>query len=286
VPDDKEIFKDVHYLDPRLEQAPPKTEPEPPVPPVEVETPTPVKQATKTVKKHAPAQPSRQPGSSKPSAAKTAKHVAQVLGALENLRPSGADPARTDLASLATSIAAVRAPGGTVGFKISGLIGKAGGGVRLAGGVAGGGGKDTRTGRQLLGGSGGGVGAITAREGTGYRVRGKVLKPPRRLIDSTGEGQLGLDAIQQVVNRHMQAIQHCYEAQLLREPNLSGKAVFDWTISSTGAVSSARLHSSTLGSDAVTSCILAQIRTWRFPPPVGGSVKVRYPFIFRSRTFR
>jgi hypothetical protein len=67
--------------------------------------------------------------------------------------------------------------------------------------------------------------------------------------------------------------------------NLAGKILFDWVISLNGGVGSARQVSSTLGSVAVSTCILREIRTWRFPNPVGGSVQVRYPFVFRVQGF-
>lgn len=212
------------------------------------------------------------------------KAVKNVLSALENLKPGSAGPGRSNLKSLTSNIAAVRTPGGSSGsFKVAGVISKIpGGGVRLAGGVGGGGGKDTRVGSQLL--AGGKVGKIRAAAGTGTRVRGRVRRAPKRAIRATG-GVLDRGAIQKVVNRHMAAIQRCYEVQLLKNPGLAGKVVFDWVITPSGGVGSARQVRSSMRSPAVATCILAQIRTWRFPKPVGGSVKVRYPFVFRIQGF-
>ena len=68
-------------------------------------------------------------------------------------------------------------------------------------------------------------------------------------------------------------------------PGLSGKIVFDWVISPSGRVGSARQVSSSMRSAAVATCILRLIRSWRFPKPVGGSVTVRYPFVFRVSGF-
>ena len=59
----------------------------------------------------------------------------------------------------------------------------------------------------------------------------------------------------------------------------------DHEIKSIRTVESARQVRYSMRSQAVASCILAQIRTWRFPKPVGGSVQVRYPFVFRIQGF-
>jgi hypothetical protein len=210
------------------------------------------------------------------------KQVSNVLTALQNVAPSGA-PGRSNLKSLVTNVKAVRAPAGSgSGFKIAGTIGKiAGKGIRLAGGT-GGGGKDTKIGSQLL--AGGKIGAVKALAGTGTRVRGRARRAPTRKIGTTG-GTLSREAIQRVVSKHMHKIQACYERQLLVNRGLAGKIVFDWVISPGGSVASARQARSTVASTAVSSCILAEIKRWRFPKPVGGSVQVRYPFVFRVQGF-
>ena len=61
--------------------------------------------------------------------------------------------------------------------------------------------------------------------------------------------------------------------------------IFDWVITAAGRVGTARQAQSSLRSAAVASCVLRQIRCMRFPRPVGGSVQVRYPFLFRARSF-
>ena len=83
----------------------------------------------------------------------------------------------------------------------------------------------------------------------------------------------------------MHQVQACYERQLITSPGLSGKVVFDWVITPSGSVGLARQVRSSMRSPLVSSCILALIRTWRFPKPVGGSVNVRYPFVFRVQGF-
>jgi hypothetical protein len=211
------------------------------------------------------------------------RQVRRVLSALENLRPASAGPGRANLKSLVqSSISVVRAPAGTLGFRLAGVVNKAGGQVRMAGGGAGDG-KETRTGSQLLG--SGTIGRLVAVAGTGRRgPRGRVRRAPRRRIVCDG-GYLDKAAIQRVVNQHMHEVQQCYEVQLLRNPSLQGKVVLDWVIAPSGRVRTARQLSSTLASPAVASCVLGRIRSWAFPRPVGGSITVRYPFVFRVKGF-
>jgi pSer/pThr/pTyr-binding forkhead associated (FHA) protein len=276
---DAERFAKVALKDLKLEK--PKEEPEPE--PKEEIKPPPVKDLPKIPKRVLKRLPKRALNAAQKKKV-VKKQVSKVLSALENLRPKNAGPGR--LKKLTSNIAAVRVPGGTSGsFKVAGVISKIpGGGVRLAGGIGGGGGKDTRVGSQLLSGAGSKIGRIAAAAGTGGRVRGRVRRAPKRAIRASG-GILDRGAIQKVVNAHMSQIQRCYESQLLRNPGLAGKIVFDWVISTSGTVSSARQVRSSMRSPAVATCILAQIRTWRFPKPVGGNVNVRYPFVFRIQGF-
>lgn len=282
VESDVERFAKVSLKDLELEKAvePPKPEDPPPAP---------VDNAPKPPPKPEPRARQRvasRPGPTTPqprTPVQQQRQVNSVLSALENIRPTGG-PGRADLSSLVTNIAAVRVPGGAgASFKVSGVIGKIpGGGIRLAGGLGGGGGRETRGGGQLLAGTG--VGSLQAAAGTGTRVRGTAARAPTRAITASG-GFLSREAIQRVVAEHMAAIQACYERQLLVNRGLAGKIVFDWVIAPSGRVESARQVSSSLADFTVSTCILSQIRSWVFPQPVGGSVTVRYPFVFRVQGF-
>lgn len=284
---DAEKFAKVALKDLKLEKPEKKEEKKEPPKPEKVKDkpkkPTKKPPPTKRkVTRQQTARPTRQV-SPKQQAKVQKKQVSQVLSALQNLKPTGG-AGHSSLKSLTTNIKAIRLPGGSSGgFKVSGVIGKiAGNSVRLASGGFGSGGKGTRVGRQLL--AGGKIGRIAAIKGTGTRVRGRVRRAPTRSIRASG-GVLSRAAIQKVVSAHMNRVQACYERQLLTSPGLSGKIVFDWVITTSGSVGSARQVSSSLRSAAVASCILREIRKWRFPHPVGGSVNVRYPFVFRVQGF-
>lgn len=104
-----------------------------------------------------------------------------------------------------------------------------------------------------------------------------------RVPSSTPSGTLGRNVIQRVVSQHMRSVQFCYERELLKYPGLTGKIVVDWTIGTRGDVTAAKVGFSTLASPGVARCVLRRLRSWRFPRPRGGSVQVRYPFVFRSQ---
>jgi hypothetical protein len=213
---------------------------------------------------------------------------AGVLSALNDLRPA-ADSGDNALRAAVSNIAAVRVPSGTSSaFQVSGTFSKLPGGeVRLATGGGGGGGKgrETRVGAELFRGEKGAkLGGLTGPAGGGGKIRGAVKSAG---APTTRGGILDAAAVQRVVSQHLAAIQGCYERQLLKDPGLQGKITFDWDVVPGGSVGSARMVSSTMGTggSAVAACIVAEIRRWKFPSPVGGTASVRYPFIFRMSGF-
>jgi TonB family protein len=174
----------------------------------------------------------------------------------------------------------VKVPNGSAKrFQVSGPIGKLPGGeVVLA---TSSGGRDTRAATKLL--EGKQVATLSGGGGSG-KVRGTVSRIPARSINTTG-GFLSREEILKVVNAGISDITRCYERELMKNPGLAGKVVYDWVISPSGSVESARTRSSSLSSEEVTRCIGQVIRGWQFPKPSGGSVKVTFPFTFRSQAF-
>ncbi len=203
---------------------------------------------------------------------------AGVLGLLSKHGSSQAPGPAAALAAV-SNLTAARVPGGTAGFKVSGLIGKLPSSSLSVGG--GGGGLMTKGGAALLRGGGGGGGLVRA-EGKG--VGGLVQKNPQAMR-SVGQGQLDRDEIQKVINAHIGEIQRCYERELMKTPSLSGKVQVEWTVGTSGGVRSVRQTYTSLESTAVSSCIMGAIRGWTFPKPSGGEVIVTYPFIFKSIGF-
>jgi len=270
-------LKDLEMEKPKEPEPPPK-EPEAPAE-VQVPQPEPVKPAP------APPRPTKAPakvarGNPQPSKAPAPSAADSALAALADIVPAG----DTKLSAAVSNIAAVRAPTGTSSsFQVSGAIGKVPGDeVTLSrGGKAGGEGRETRAASAVLAGKN--VGQVAGGGGTG-RVRGTVSRQPERSVGTSG-GSLDRGAILKVINEHLSQVQSCYERELIANPGLQGKIEFDWVIGTEGSVTSTRVNSSSLASQAVANCIGSAIKTWQFPKPTGGSVSVRYPFVFSVQGF-
>ena len=83
-----------------------------------------------------------------------------------------------------------------------------------------------------------------------------------------------------VVRRYAAGIQFCYENELKRNPGLRGKLVFSLTVNAAGRVTEVVVVEDALGAGPVSTCALAQIRDWVFPPVEGGLTTFRAPFVF------
>ena len=97
-------------------------------------------------------------------------------------------------------------------------------------------------------------------------------------------GGLTKSEVRKYVGRQKGTVIHCYKQAVQRDPDLEGKVVVAFVISPNGSVMQARIASSTLGDLPTESCIVRRIKRWRFPQPLRGQpVRVRYPFLFRTR---
>lgn len=275
----------------KLEEPPKPPEPEPvpepePEPPADTKAPEPPPEPPKREKAPPPKKtvkrsPGPPRGGGEPGPSQAQQQANQALAALQNLAPQSSGK---QLSAAVSNIAAVRVPSGaTKRFQVAGAIAKIPGSDVVLSTSGGGGGRDTRSAANLL--AGNTVGTLSGGGGGGGgKVRGVVKSSPSRNIGTEG-GSLSRAEILKVVNRGIADVQRCYERQLLKNPGLQGKIVFDWVISPSGGVASTRVRSSSLQSEAVAQCIAGVIRGWVFPQPTGGSVKVTYPFVFAIQGF-
>lgn len=89
--------------------------------------------------------------------------------------------------------------------------------------------------------------------------------------------------IDRVVKSRLAELRHCYERELSKDPDLSGKVGIRFVIAADGGVSSAAVGSSTMRAGAVGDCLAGRFLRMRFPPPRGGGVVVvSYPLVFRA----
>lgn len=175
----------------------------------------------------------------------------------------------------------------------SAASGKAGSAVDRAGKGLGSELKDTGrggTGKSLEG-IAGGVGTQGRGSGnSGYGTGGLGNKAGSKIsVEGAGAdipGSIDREAIRRVIRSNLPSIRACYERQLNRKPDLFGKLVLTWEIGEQGRVVSAKMGSNELGGSEgveVANCILAKLKTWRFPePPANQIAEVSYPFLFSN----
>ena len=127
-------------------------------------------------------------------------------------------------------------------------------------------------------GGGGGSGSGYGRGAGGLGGR-RGSAPSIRSGAAMVKGSLSKEVIRRIVHRHINEVKFCYERQLAKRPDLSGRVAVKFIISGTGAVQMAAVASSTLGDPGVENCIAQAVRRWTFPQPEGGGIViVTYPF--------
>jgi hypothetical protein len=134
-----------------------------------------------------------------------------------------------------------------------------------------------------IGGLGNGSGRGTGGLGNvdlGGRGKGKYRVIPGRTVT---KGCLSQRVVGRVISRAHNQAKYCYEKELNRNPNLSGKITSHFVIGPTGTVMTARVAQTTLNDKAVEDCLVRVIKRLRFPPCAGGgTVDVTYPWIFKT----
>ena len=94
-------------------------------------------------------------------------------------------------------------------------------------------------------------------------------------------GSLDSSVIRRVFTRRRATIRAAYEKALRRSPKLAGRIVIRLIIGADGKVTEATVAEDTVGDADLAQAILKVVRRFRFPkPPGGGTVEVRYPFVF------
>ena len=184
------------------------------------------------------------------------------------------------------AVSSVLGPGGLgtgMNDAMGGLRGQAMGDAGGAGGLglrgSGGGGGGNSLG---IGGLGSGTGRGTGGLGNvdlGGRGKGKYKVSVGRTIT---KGCLQESVVRRVLKRAQSQARYCYEKELQRNPNLSGKVTTQISIGSTGSVMRVGIAESTLGNSSVESCLQRVLGRLRFPPCAGGGVAdITYPYIFK-----
>jgi TonB family protein len=180
---------------------------------------------------------------------------------------------------------AVNVLGGLIGNEIGEAYGV--GGLGLVGTGTGGGGTGEGTiglgnfgtiGKGGGGGNGSGYGRGAGGLG-GRRARAPDVIPGQANV----RGSLDKEIIRRIIRRHINEVKYCYETELTKKADLSGRVAVQFTIAATGQVIASVLQSSTMGNVRVENCVVQAVRRWEFPKPMGGGIViVSYPFNFQA----
>lgn len=114
---------------------------------------------------------------------------------------------------------------------------------------------------------------------SGTRVP-KPSKPEVEVKETRPAGFCDKKAVARVMRGRSGAYRACYEVQLQRKPELSGRIQVRFTIEPNGSVSGVKVIKNELNKK-VGSCIVKQVSTLKFPKPDGGVCVIRWPFKFQ-----
>lgn len=199
--------------------------------------------------------------------------IAKVLGGQAALTGALGTIMAGDTGALSSKMAvAMSGEGGEL------VIGHGSGGMGFRGTGSGGGG--TGYGRIH------GLGEIDTGGGTGRNANLGIGKKTGKKVAAvkiaTGQSTGGCDKgdIAKNVKVRAAALRSCYEMQLMSKPSLQGKITAQWTIDTEGAVKNPKIVSDTMGSDAVSDCVVRTIGRIRFKKPDAGICVIQWPFVF------
>ena len=103
-------------------------------------------------------------------------------------------------------------------------------------------------------------------------------------------GSLDKEYIRASIRELVPLVKECYENALLERPDLGGKLTVEFSIAGEPEIGGVVAESRIVGTDAGTlhagleECVRETMYGLKLEAPAGGGiVKVRYPFVFRTR---
>ena len=86
---------------------------------------------------------------------------------------------------------------------------------------------------------------------------------------------------QAVFGEHATDVQRCHQRAKIDNSDIRGKLNMKISISTSGQVTATNIDSSTLHSSSLEGCIATAVRSWTFPPAVGGTATISHQFVLR-----
>ena len=95
------------------------------------------------------------------------------------------------------------------------------------------------------------------------------------------EGVADRESIREIVRQRIPELEVCYEQAIDQMPGAEGKLTLDWDLVADGTVENLKVAKADKKIQGAVPCVLAKVKTWRFPkPPEGEVMAVTYPFCF------
>lgn len=120
-------------------------------------------------------------------------------------------------------------------------------------------------------------------ERTSLTKTGSIAPQPISQVSGEGSsspGRSGTEIRQRLEDYLVPRLQHSYNKELQRNPDLNGKITFRFTISSNGRVAECRITRSTMNDSNFENKVVEQVRRCRFQPIEQGSVTVDWSIVF------
>lgn len=173
---------------------------------------------------------------------------------------------------------------GAMWASTGGLAGDGVGGLSLAGTGRGGGGLATGVAGLAH------AGVLTPTGGSGSLVTsgkaafgGRSRRTPRTYICLLMvQGASDRDIIRRVIRAHENEVRACYNQALVDQPTLAGRVTVDFTLASSGTVTSAVISADETRDEQLRTCITRAVKRWKFPAVRGGGTSlVSYTYDLR-----
>ena len=116
--------------------------------------------------------------------------------------------------------------------------------------------------------------------GIGHAGSHRSGPPSCRCGETSVSSRIPPEAIQRIVRQNFGRFRACYEAGLVRNPNLAGRVTTRFAIDHSGAVASAADVGSDLPDATVVACVVRAFSGISFPQPDSAIVTVTYPIQF------
>jgi hypothetical protein len=95
-------------------------------------------------------------------------------------------------------------------------------------------------------------------------------------------GPLTPQLVADYVRAQAPMVRGCYDRELDKKHDVSGKLLMRWTIDELGGTRGIVVELNTMRDTAVADCIQVLIRDWHFAKPPAGPISVNFPFTFEA----